>query len=187
MPHGTVTATIPAASADVFRLLHDYDRRLEWDTLLQAAYLTGDHVEAGLHARAVCQGRPLLGGIALETEYVSFHPPRVAAVRMVNRPAFFETFAATIRHTDNADSSSRIEYIYNFTARPRWLQWVLHPVMVLIFRLETSKRLRSLAAFFAAERHRPVPQTPREAGPSHRTESATGPTTSGITTPSWPS
>ena len=34
MPHGSVTETIPAPSSEVFRLLHDYDRRLEWDTLL---------------------------------------------------------------------------------------------------------------------------------------------------------
>jgi hypothetical protein len=42
MPHGTVTETIPAPSAEVFKLLHDYDRRLDWDTLLQDARLCGN-------------------------------------------------------------------------------------------------------------------------------------------------
>ncbi|MGH9837728.1 MAG: SRPBCC family protein [Blastocatellia bacterium] len=148
MPHGSVTAIIPAPSADVFRLLHDYGRRLEWDTLLQEAYLTDDWTEAQLHATSVCKGRSHLGGIALKTEYLSFNPPEVAAVRMVNRPPFFQTFAATIRHRDIEDGSSQIEYKYNFTARPRWLRWMLHPLMAVAFRYETRKRLQALRGFF---------------------------------------
>jgi hypothetical protein len=122
MPHGSVTACIPASSDEVFQLLHDYDRRLEWDTLLQAAYLTDNWTTAQLHATSVCQGRWFTGGLAFKTEYVSFTPGHVAAVRMLNRPLFFETFAATIRHRDLVDGRSEVEYKYNFTARPRWLR-----------------------------------------------------------------
>ena len=152
MPHGSVTAIIPAPSADVFRLLHDYDRRLEWDTLLQHACLTDGWTEARLHATSICRGRAHLGGIALKTEYVSFHAPHVAAVRMVNRPPFFEKFAATIRHRDLEDGSSQIQYKYNFTARPWWLRWLLHPLMALAFRYETGKRLQALRWFFEEQR-----------------------------------
>lgn len=148
MPHGTVTEMIPAPSADVFALLHDYDRRLEWDTLLQAAYLTDGHVRAALGATSVCQGRGRLGGIAVKTEYVTFTPPRVAAVKMVNRPPFFHTFAATIRHHDLPDGTSTVEYKYTFTARPVWLRFVLHPIMSVVFAMETRKRLRALKKFF---------------------------------------
>jgi len=150
MPHGSVTDVIPASATEVFRLLHDYDRRLEWDTLLQAAYLLDDHREAGLGVRSICQGKRRLGGIALETEYVSFRPPDVAAVRMVNRPPFFDTFAATIRHTPLPDGSSKIEYKYNFTARPAWFRFALHPVMSLLFKMETRKRIAALRRHFAA-------------------------------------
>jgi hypothetical protein len=149
MPHGFVVDVIPAPSAAVFALLHDYDRRLEWDTLLQEARLCGEFGVAGLHARSVCKGHSYLGGITLETEYISFSPPDVAAVRMVNRPPLFESFAATIRHRDNGDGSSSIEYKYNFTARPAWLRWLLHPVMRAVFRWETRKRLRALRTHFA--------------------------------------
>lgn len=150
MPHGTVTAIIPASSAQVFALLHDYSRRLEWDALLQAAYLEEPWTESRLNAVSVCKGRTLLGGIALKTEYVVFNPPELAAVKMLNKPAFFETFAASIRHTDLPDGTSQIEYKYTFTARPAWLCWLLHPLMGLIFRLETRKRLQSLARYFRA-------------------------------------
>ena len=149
MPHGSVIDTIPAPSVDVFRLLHDYDRRLEWDTLLQGAHLCDGWTEAGLHARTRCTGHWYLGSIAMETEYVSFKPDQVAAVKMLNRPPFFETFAATIRHRDLGDGSSTVEYKYNFTARPSWLRWLLHPVMAAAFRWETRKRLRALRGWFS--------------------------------------
>jgi Polyketide cyclase / dehydrase and lipid transport len=151
MPNGVVREVIPAPSAAVFRLLHDYGRRLEWDTLLQAAYLTDGHAAAGLGAVSVCRGRAHLGGIALKTRYVSFRPPAVAAVRMVNRPPFFDTFAAAIRHRDLGAASSEVEYRYHFTARPRWLRFALHPLMHALFAWETRRRLRALQRFFARQ------------------------------------
>ena len=152
MPHGSVSVAIPASSAAVFRLLHDYNRRLEWDTLLQDARLCPGWTEAQLHATSICTGRWFLGGIALETQYVSFKPPELAAVKMLNRPPFFETFAATIRHRDVIDGTSSVEYIYHFTARPSWLRWLLNPVMGAVFRWETRKRLHSLLRFFLMHR-----------------------------------
>ena len=149
MPHGSVIDTIPATSADVFRLLHDYPRRLEWDTLLEEARLCDGWTSAEPHARSVCTGRWYLGRIALNTEYVSFSPPRVAAVKMLNRPPLFEAFAASIRHQDLGDGSSSIEYKYRFTARPPWLRWLLHPLMAAVFRCETQKRLAALRRHFA--------------------------------------
>lgn len=91
----------------------------------------------------------------LKTEYISFKPPAVAAVKMLNRPPFFETFAATLRHRDTADGGSTVEYIYHFTARPRWLRWLLHPVMNAVFRWETRKRLRSLRRYLALRQLQP--------------------------------
>jgi hypothetical protein len=148
MPRGTVIEIIPAAQADVFRLLHDYGRRLEWDTLLQAASLTDGFTEAGLHAASICKGRLLLGSIAMKTVYVSFRPPDVSAVKLVDRPPLFDSFAATIHHRDLGDGSSSVEYNYSFTARPFWLRWLLHPVMQAMFRFETKRRLRALRKFF---------------------------------------
>lgn len=148
MPHSTIREVIPAPSAAVFALLHDYDRRLEWDTLLQAAYLTDGFPAAQLGAVSVCKGRTYLGGIAMKTRYVSFRPPAIAAVRMVNRPPFFESFAATIRHRDLSASSSEVEYIYHFTARPRWLRFLLHPFINTLLARETRRRLRALRQWF---------------------------------------
>jgi hypothetical protein len=148
VPHGSISTCIPAPAKDVFALLHDYDRRLEWDTLLQSASLLNGATKAALGVVSACKGRRVLGGIELITEYVTFRPPQVAAVRMLNRPLFFDTFAATIRHEPLSKDSSTIEYVYNFTARPCWLRPALHPAMNTLFQLETHKRLQALRRYF---------------------------------------
>jgi hypothetical protein len=147
MPRGIVHEVMPVPSAQVFRLLHDYNRRLEWDTLLQKVYLTDGYREACVGAVCVCKARSYLGGVALTSKYVSFRPPEVAAVRMINRPAFFESFAASIRHQDLPDSRSSVEYQYTFATRPWWLRVVLNPLMAALFAVETKRRLRALRLF----------------------------------------
>jgi hypothetical protein len=151
MPQGSVRELLPARADRVFALLHDYDRRLEWDTLLCEAYLTEGWSQAHTGAIAVCRGRRRLGGMALKTVYVTFVPGRVAAVKMINRPPFIDSFAATIRHEDREDNSD-VEYKFNFTARPRWLRWLLHPVMARIFTWETKRRLAALRTFLILDR-----------------------------------
>lgn len=136
---------MPGDTAGVFRLLHDYSRRLEWDTLLREARLTQGHTIAAKGATSLCVGRPLFGLIGIETRYVTFTPGVVAAVAMINHPPFFESFVASIRHENTAQGSSAT-YKFQFTARPASLRWLLHPVMLYILRRETAKRLQALAS-----------------------------------------
>jgi Polyketide cyclase / dehydrase and lipid transport len=149
MAHGEISELMPAPSTVVFDLLHDYVRRLEWDTLLRAAYLEGDHAVAGKGVTSVCVGRRSLGGIALKTIYVTFERPKLAAVKMVNAPAFFETWAASIYHEDLSSYESRITYRFHFKARPQLLRFILEPMMKAIFVWETRKRLRALGVYLA--------------------------------------
>jgi hypothetical protein len=159
MPHGRVRDIIPASSREVFDMLHDYSRRMEWDTLLSEAYLTDGHRAAAVGAVSVCRGKRRLGAIAMKTQYVAFKPGEVAAVRMVNRPPLFDTFAATIRHgpcpaprdaPPGSLESSWVEYTFTFTARPKFLRFLLHPIMGALFRRETRKRLRALRRHFSS-------------------------------------
>lgn len=143
MVHARVTEEIPASVADVFALVHDYERRLSWDTLLRDAYVEGGGL-AGKGVVTVCTGRWLIGGLSLRTVYVSFEPGVVAAVKMLNRPAFFERWAASIRHEPLGDDKSLITYTYNFRARPRWLAFLLEPILARVFRWETRRRLQAL-------------------------------------------
>lgn len=147
MAHGEISELLPAPSTVVFDLLHDYQRRLEWDTLLRAAYLDGNYTVAGKGVTSVCVGRRALGGIALRTVYVTFQRPTVAAVKMVNAPAFFGTWAASIHHEDLSAHESRITYKFHFRAKPRLCGFILEPVMKAIFLWETRKRLRALRQY----------------------------------------
>lgn len=147
MAHGEVSESLPAPSAVVFDLLHDYRRRLEWDTLLRAAYLEGGRAAAGEGATSVCVGRRSLGGIALRTVYVTFRRPTLAAVKMINAPLFFGAWAASIRHEDLSAHESRITYRFHFTAKPRPLSFILEPLMRAVFVWETRKRLRALRSY----------------------------------------
>src|SRR5262245_42937821 len=108
MPHGEVSEIIPAPSDAVFDLLHDYSRRLEWDTLLQEAYLENGSASAAQGVTSVCVGRRSLGGIALKTVYVTFERPTLAAVKMVNSPPFFRSWAASIHHEQLSPAESRV-------------------------------------------------------------------------------
>lgn len=155
-----IRETIPASAEAVFALIHNYDRRLEWDTLLQEAYLEPEYPEACLGAISVCHGRSVLGMFALRTQYVSFDPGRVAAVKMLNQPPFFDTFAASIRHANIDDAHSEVIYKLNFTARPAWLRPILHPLMHAAFAWETRKRLRALKTFFGKLGQNPVAIAP---------------------------
>lgn len=151
MAHGSVSTTIAAPSTAVFDLLHDYSRRLEWDTLLRAAYLTDGHTAAGKGVTSVCVGRRSLGGLAFKTVYVTFERPSRAAVKLLNAPPFFATWAATIQHQDLSAQASRITYTFHFTVKPRLLRPLLDPLVERIFRWETQKRLRALQQHFLRE------------------------------------
>ncbi|MEM9415471.1 MAG: SRPBCC family protein [Planctomycetota bacterium] len=144
MPGGIVTAQMPAPAAEVFALLHDYDRRLEWDTLLKEARLTQGHTRAQKGATSLCVGKPLFGLIGMETRYIAFREPDMAAVVLINRPPFFDAFSASIKHRDNAHGSTA-EYTFQFRARPACLRRLLERVMLRALKRETAKRLRALS------------------------------------------
>lgn len=152
MPTAEIKETIPASADAVFALVHDYRRRLEWDTLLQEAYLEPEFAEAAHGAISVCRGKNILGGFAVRTEYVSFEKGKVAAVKMLNRPPFFHTFAASIRHFPVDENCSEIVYKVNFTVKPRWLCPLLNPFIRLVFTWETRQRLTALKKFFQSRR-----------------------------------
>jgi Polyketide cyclase / dehydrase and lipid transport len=142
----TITQVMPQPSSVVFDLLHDYGRRLEWDTLLCEARLTRGHQQAAKGATSMCVEKFFFGMIGIETEYLTFKQGSIAAVKMINRPLFFESFSASIRHADRIGGSTLV-YKFQFSARPQILKWFLNPLMRAILRRETKRRLQSLSRF----------------------------------------
>lgn len=151
MPTAEIKETINGSTNAVFALFHNYRRRLEWDTLLQEAYLEPEFKKAALGAISVCRGKWFLGGFALRTEYVSFVPDKVTAVKLLNQPPFFETFAASVRHVEIETNRSEIIYKLSFLAKPSFARPILHPLMRLVLVWETRRRLRALKNFFESD------------------------------------
>jgi hypothetical protein len=144
MPREKLSVEMDAPAEVVFDVIHDYGRRLEWDSMLREARLLNGAAAAGIGVRSLCVGTWRSAFLALETEYVSFDPGRVAAVNLTNHPPFFERFAATIQHESLSNGRSRTTYIYFFRARPRFLASLLEPFMNTLLKREVSSRLHSL-------------------------------------------
>jgi len=130
------------ASPDVlFALTQDYARRLEWDPFLKSAKLADGAAAAGVGVRAYCVART---GLAMETEYVSFNPPRVTAIKMTRGPWLIASFAGTWRFEEIARCQTRVSFSYYLRARPKWLSWLLTPILGRVFARDTRKRLTAL-------------------------------------------
>lgn len=128
---------IDAEPGDLFDLTQDYGRRLDWDPFLREARLIGGAERSGTGVRAWCVAR---NGLGMETEYVSFHPPRACAVVMTRGPWMFRSFAGSWRFEPVAPGRTRVDFAYNLVGRPR----VLTPLLALAFARDTRRRLAAL-------------------------------------------
>src|SRR5947209_6519759 len=106
---------IAAPATDLFNLSQDYGRRLEWDPFLKSAELLGGATAAGVGVRALCTAH---SGLALETEYVSFNPPRTCAVKMTRGPRLIGSFAGSWHFEELSPGRTRASFRYHLRARP---------------------------------------------------------------------
>lgn len=134
MPTFSQTLEIHVGAPMLFAMTQDYSRRLHLDPFLREARLVGGAPAAGMGIRAW----------GLETEYVSFDPPRVAAVRMTRGPALLAAFAGSWRFDEVEPGRTRVTFTYHVLPGPRWLRPVLHVPVLAYFRWETRRRLAAL-------------------------------------------
>lgn len=153
--HAVIRQVVPAGVEETFDLIHDYQQRLVWDTLLRRAFTVGS-VAPGPGVEAVCSARWRFGGISFRTRYVTFRRPDLAAVTLVNRPPLFASWAASIRHRPLTADRSEVVYTLTFTCRPAVIAGLVEPVALAAFRWETRRRLRALAAHLSTPSH-PAP------------------------------
>lgn len=147
MPRGTRSIEINTSAVAVFELIHNYEIRLQWDSMLCEAKLLGGCREAAKGVRTRCVGNWKCLWLAIEADYLSYEKGKVAAVKMSNKPMFFADFAATIRHDDLKDGRSKVTYIYHFDAKPRCLAFLLEPIMKFCLNREVTHRLAALKRF----------------------------------------
>jgi hypothetical protein len=141
------TVEILGRPEQIFDLVHDYSRRLEWDSFLRAAAILDGATAAGVGVKTRCAARLKAGGMSMETVYVAFDRPNVAAVRLTAGPPLFAAFAASIRQTPLASGYTRVSYKVTLHTRPRWLRPLLEPVVSRVLARETRRRLADLKRF----------------------------------------
>lgn len=134
---------INAPAETLFRLTQDYSRRLEWDPFLRSAQLVDGATTAAVGVRAWCVAH---SGLGMETEYVSFNPPRACAVKMTSGPRIVRQFAGSWRFEEITPGQTKVDFTYTLTAAPWWLSWLLTPILAAVFARDTRKRLAALKA-----------------------------------------
>jgi hypothetical protein len=135
---------IEAPIDDVFHRTQDYSSRLAWDPFLKRAELLHEATQAAVGVQALCTAK---SGFEMTTQYVSFRPPYVAAVRMIQGPWFFESFAGTWRLESLGDATI-VHFKYHLRTRPRLLRPLLDRLARWLFARDTSRRLQALKRSF---------------------------------------
>ena len=131
------SVVVSAPREVLFSLTQDYSRRLLWDPFLKSAALVGGATQAAVGVRALCVAH---NGMGMETEYVSFNPPRVTAVKMTRGPWVIAQFAGSWRFEEVTPTETRVIFEYHLRARPG----VLTPLVGWVFGRDTWKRLAAL-------------------------------------------
>jgi len=136
-------AVVVGSPDEVFALTQDYSRRLSWDPFLRSAELIGGATAPGVGVRAWCVAK---SGLGMETEYVSFAPSRIAAVKMTRGPWMLESFGGAWEFKPVGNHSTEVAFRYQFRTRPRWLAWLVERLARRWFSWETRKRVIALQA-----------------------------------------
>lgn len=141
MPTFERSIEVAADRLALFQLTQDYNRRLEWDPFLKEATLVDGAEEAGKGVRAWCVATT---GLGMETEYVSFRPPEVVAVKMTQGPAILSSFAGSWRFERVSHNRTRVTFRYHLKSNPGWLRPVLDPILQAVFERDVELRLEAL-------------------------------------------
>ncbi|MFC4159003.1 type II toxin-antitoxin system RatA family toxin [Chitinimonas lacunae] len=149
----TVSTFVRRNAHELFELSQDYQRRLEWDNYLVAAHLLGGHHRADVGVDSYCKSR--LGQVMV-SRYVSFKPPQVAAVSMVEGPWVLKEFSGSWRFTQSASQGTLVAFTYHLRTRPRFLHRIMEPMLAVLYRQQMQSRLEAFKRW-AEQLPEPVP------------------------------
>lgn len=147
---------IDAAPETVWAAIHDYTRRLEWDTMLRRVAVDGQPPSNTTPVRAGSEitqwSKWSAGGVVMTARYDACQPPSgdndaVATVVMTRGPWFFKHFTAHAVLKRRLDGGTRCWATYKFECRPKLLRAVIKPAVIFMFRRETVARWESLRKY----------------------------------------
>lgn len=98
-----------------FRVSQDYSCRSQWDPFASSIQRDTD----GLVSITAWHG------MKMRVEYVSWHPPRRAAIRMVSGPRIIKRFAGSWLFSQHAVGIIEVRFRYQIQATHNWRFWSL--------------------------------------------------------------
>ena len=122
----------------VFALTQDYDVRLEWDPYLVEAYLMGGKNSVELGALSYCKNK---NGSFMISKYISYNPPKVAAISMTQGPFLLKKFSGAWNVTALTDSKSLLVFTYNFELIGGVIGKLFLPIASYLFSRDMKARL----------------------------------------------
>jgi len=152
MVHERFEFMMPASCDVVFDAFHYHFWRRRWDSLVHATHVLDGSASPFVGAVTANRGGGLLRLLAMQTQFISYQPGRVAAATMRGRSFPFARWAASMRHRPLADGRSVMLYTYRFETSPPVLRWLMEPVTRWLFDWQTRRRFRRMQRFLQAHR-----------------------------------
>lgn len=143
---------MPCSAVDAFEGFHNHGVRLQWDSLLSHATIEDGSSHPYIGAISSNRGRGWKRLFAMRTRFVNYKPPRVAAAVLIEPQGCFQEWSASMQHRDLDDGTSELTYTFSVRLRPRWLGWLLNPLVNALFEFETRRRFAAMAKYLASRR-----------------------------------
>lgn len=150
MVHARFEFDMPAAADIVFDAFHYHCWRQRWDSLVSQTCVVGGAPCPYVGAVTDNTGGGWLKSLSMQTRFVSFDRPRVAAAAMIGAAFPFSRWAASMQHRPIDARHSILIYTYTFCAGPSGLQWLIEPIVKMLFDWQTQRRFRRMRAFLAS-------------------------------------
>ncbi len=139
----------------VFDAFHYHYWKQQWDSLVRGTYVEGNAPCPYVGAVSSNAGAGPFRGLTMQTEFVSYDRPHLAAAAMRGRSFPFARWAASMRHIPAGEGRSTLVYTYTYTYTytletwPAGARWLMEPAVDHVFLRATRKRFRRLASWLA--------------------------------------
>ena len=133
------TKEIRVSKECLFDITQDYSIRMAWDPFPESySFLNGSKLERGLQLKVTDKT-----GRSMTVEYVSFRPPLVASVKMIDGPWYIKSFAGSWSFRKLSENRTVAIFKYNIVGYPK----IIGNIVRFVFKRNVQKRLLALKQY----------------------------------------
>lgn len=147
MAHNRIEFDMPASAAVVFDAFHYHYWKARWDSLVNDTHVTDGAACPFVGAISENNGAGWLKVLSMRTQFLTYDRPYLAAAKMLGHSFPFTRWAASMQHQAIDSNRSTMIYTYNFKSGPKFISWLLEPIVKSIFERKTKDRFKRLQEF----------------------------------------